>query len=153
VLAASDSDSDQGSKALERLCQTYWRPLYAYIRRSGHTIEAARDLTQVWVGEGVIADLVPLVDDPPQQLGVRLALGANDEERGRHAFAAKRVEDLRGPARIRTVVEGQGDLSLSITRAANDERRGKAEVLLLLDLPVLGIDLYLTLAIARPAIT
>lgn len=32
--------------ALERLCATYWYPLYAYVRRSGHGPEEAKDLTQ-----------------------------------------------------------------------------------------------------------
>ena len=34
------------SAALEELCTTYWRPIYAFIRRRGHTPEQARDLTQ-----------------------------------------------------------------------------------------------------------
>ena len=28
------------------LCNTYWRPLYAYVRRNGRSIEDAQDLTQ-----------------------------------------------------------------------------------------------------------
>lgn len=32
--------------ALERLCTTYWPPVYAYIRRQGHQPEDAEDLTQ-----------------------------------------------------------------------------------------------------------
>lgn len=32
--------------ALERLCAAYWYPLYAYVRRSGHGAEEAKDLTQ-----------------------------------------------------------------------------------------------------------
>jgi RNA polymerase sigma-70 factor (ECF subfamily) len=31
---------------LEQLCRTYWYPLYAYVRRHGHTTEDAQDLTQ-----------------------------------------------------------------------------------------------------------
>jgi RNA polymerase sigma factor (sigma-70 family) len=46
VLAASDSPSPQASEALERLCRTYWHPIYAYVRRQGHSPEAAQDLTQ-----------------------------------------------------------------------------------------------------------
>src|SRR6185369_6031514 len=32
--------------ALEELCRTYWFPLYAYVRRRGHSKEEAEDLTQ-----------------------------------------------------------------------------------------------------------
>lgn len=36
----------QGVQAMERLCRTYWPPLYAYIRRDGHDATEAEDLTQ-----------------------------------------------------------------------------------------------------------
>lgn len=46
--AAGDSPDPEGEArdALAKLCATYWRPLYAFIRRRGHDAEAARDLTQ-----------------------------------------------------------------------------------------------------------
>jgi RNA polymerase sigma-70 factor (ECF subfamily) len=31
---------------MERLCRTYWYPLYAYVRRAGYATEDAQDLTQ-----------------------------------------------------------------------------------------------------------
>jgi RNA polymerase sigma-70 factor (ECF subfamily) len=46
VLAAREPDSLVGRNALERLCQTYWYPLYAYVRRKGYSPEDAQDLTQ-----------------------------------------------------------------------------------------------------------
>jgi RNA polymerase sigma-70 factor (ECF subfamily) len=46
VLAAKQGDSSQAAAALEKLCRTYWRPLYAYIRRDGHDATEAQDLTQ-----------------------------------------------------------------------------------------------------------
>lgn len=33
-------------EALTTLCEAYWEPLYAFIRRQGHSVEAAEDLTQ-----------------------------------------------------------------------------------------------------------
>lgn len=33
-------------QALEKLCQTYWYPLYVYVRGQGHDHHAAQDLTQ-----------------------------------------------------------------------------------------------------------
>jgi RNA polymerase sigma factor (sigma-70 family) len=46
VLEAGDAGSPQASAALERLCRDYWYPLYAYVRRHGHSPEDAQDLTQ-----------------------------------------------------------------------------------------------------------
>lgn len=46
VLAARDAGSPRATEALERLCRSYWYPLYAYVRRCGHGPEDAQDLTQ-----------------------------------------------------------------------------------------------------------
>jgi RNA polymerase sigma-70 factor (ECF subfamily) len=46
VLAAGRGDSRDADVALEELCRTYWYPLYAYVRRQGHSREDAEDLTQ-----------------------------------------------------------------------------------------------------------
>jgi len=46
VLAAGDGASAEGREALEELCRTYWYPLYAYVRRQGHSPADAEDLTQ-----------------------------------------------------------------------------------------------------------
>jgi RNA polymerase sigma-70 factor (ECF subfamily) len=46
VLTAGRGDTPQARNALEKLCQTYWRPLYTYARRRGHSPEDAQDLTQ-----------------------------------------------------------------------------------------------------------
>jgi RNA polymerase sigma-70 factor (ECF subfamily) len=42
-------NAGQGAEeALVRLCQIYWPPLYAYIRRRGHAVHEAQDLTQAF---------------------------------------------------------------------------------------------------------
>jgi hypothetical protein len=46
VLAAGHSNNLRATDALERLCRTYWEPIYAYLRRQGHDVVAAQDLTQ-----------------------------------------------------------------------------------------------------------
>ena len=33
---------------MEKLCRTYWYPLYAYVRRQGHTPEDSQDFTQAF---------------------------------------------------------------------------------------------------------
>lgn len=46
VLAAAESDSPEGREALAKLCRSYWRPLYAYVRRRGYPPADSEDLTQ-----------------------------------------------------------------------------------------------------------
>jgi RNA polymerase sigma-70 factor (ECF subfamily) len=46
VLAARDRGSPEATRALESLCRTYWYPLYAFVRRWGHTAADAEELTQ-----------------------------------------------------------------------------------------------------------
>lgn len=46
VLGAGEKDTTRAQDALGRLCQTYWYPLYAYVRQRGHSPQDAQDLTQ-----------------------------------------------------------------------------------------------------------
>jgi RNA polymerase sigma-70 factor (ECF subfamily) len=46
VLAAQRGGSPEAAQALEKLCCTYWYPLYAYIRRKGYDPHKAQDLNQ-----------------------------------------------------------------------------------------------------------
>lgn len=46
VLTAGQSASPGAAEALEKLCGTYWYPLYAYVRQRGHEPHDAQDLTQ-----------------------------------------------------------------------------------------------------------
>jgi RNA polymerase sigma factor (sigma-70 family) len=48
VLDAGSSDSRVSVAALEQLCARYWYPLYACLRRSGHSHADASDLTQAF---------------------------------------------------------------------------------------------------------
>jgi RNA polymerase sigma factor (sigma-70 family) len=46
VVAAGDSDRKEARSALVSLCENYWYPLYAYLRRCGYPRDQAQDLTQ-----------------------------------------------------------------------------------------------------------
>ena len=46
MLTAAGGESSRSRQALGELCEAYWYPLYAFIRRRGHTPEQAADLTQ-----------------------------------------------------------------------------------------------------------
>jgi RNA polymerase sigma-70 factor (ECF subfamily) len=62
VLAARDRDSPEAKQALGQLCESYWYPLYAFIRRSGHNSEDARDLTQEFFARLLEKDFLADVD-------------------------------------------------------------------------------------------
>jgi RNA polymerase sigma-70 factor (ECF subfamily) len=46
VVLTAQGESPAAREALEKLCRTYWRPLYAFVRQQGYKHEEAEDLTQ-----------------------------------------------------------------------------------------------------------
>jgi RNA polymerase sigma factor (sigma-70 family) len=46
VLTAADRASPHSQTSLAALCETYWYPIYVFVRRSGYDADDARDLTQ-----------------------------------------------------------------------------------------------------------
>jgi RNA polymerase sigma factor (sigma-70 family) len=46
VVLTAQSRSPAADEALEKLCRTYWWPLYGFVRRNGYGPEEAQDLTQ-----------------------------------------------------------------------------------------------------------
>lgn len=46
LVLDAGADGERKRRALERLCRTYWHPVYVFIRRLGHDREHAKDLTQ-----------------------------------------------------------------------------------------------------------
>src|ERR1700733_5801736 len=46
VVAAGDPGRKEAQPALVSLCENYWYPLYAYLRRRGYSADQAQDLTQ-----------------------------------------------------------------------------------------------------------
>src|SRR5437867_278817 len=46
VVLTAQGRSPAADQALEKLCRTYWWPLYGFVRRSGYKPEEAQDLTQ-----------------------------------------------------------------------------------------------------------
>jgi RNA polymerase sigma factor (sigma-70 family) len=46
VVLDAHSESPSAQEALEKLCRTYWWPLYGFVRRQGYSPEQAQDLTQ-----------------------------------------------------------------------------------------------------------
>src|SRR5438477_4656238 len=62
VLSAGRSDTPRAAEALQRLCQAYWYPLYAYVRRRGYSSHDAQDLTQAFFARLLQHDAMTKVD-------------------------------------------------------------------------------------------
>ena len=46
VVLEAQGPTPAAQAALEKLCRTYWRPIYGFVRRQGTETEEAKDLTQ-----------------------------------------------------------------------------------------------------------
>ncbi len=61
VLSAGKPETEESAAALKELCETYWYPLYAYIRRQGHRADEAQDLTQAFFSRFLKKNYLELV--------------------------------------------------------------------------------------------
>jgi RNA polymerase sigma-70 factor (ECF subfamily) len=109
VLAARDGSDTQARAALESLCQTYWQPLYAYIRHQGSDPDEARDLTQGYFAEFLEKDF--LADVNPDKGRFRSFLLASLRN-----FLSHERE------RSRALKRGGGALTLSFDTQAGETR-------------------------------
>jgi DNA-directed RNA polymerase specialized sigma24 family protein len=113
VLAAGAGRSKAGDEALARLCAQYWYPVFAFVRRQGHDVAAAEDLTQ-----GFFARLLEKGD-----------LRAADRSRGRfRSFLLTNCQYFLANERDRAVASkrGGGRVPLSIDVAAAEGRLERA---------------------------
>jgi DNA-directed RNA polymerase specialized sigma24 family protein len=102
VVAAGGADSSAARTALAALCEAYWYPLYAYVRRRGTNADDARDLTQ-----GFLTSLLERRD-----------FEHLDQERGRfRAFLLASLQHFlsNDAARRRTQKRGGGITLLPLT--------------------------------------
>jgi DNA-directed RNA polymerase specialized sigma24 family protein len=93
ILATRKAGSAEAEKALARLCQQYWWPVYGFIRGRGMGVEEAKDLTQ---------DFFALVIEDQ-------FVGVADQERGRfRTFLKKCISHFLGHkwAERRTIKRG-----------------------------------------------
>jgi len=109
VLAARDGSDTEARRALEGLCQTYWQPLYAYIRHQGFDPDEASDLTQAYFTELLEKDL--LADVEPEKGRFRSFLLASL----RHFLSHERDRD-------RALKRGGGAITFSLDVSAGEEK-------------------------------
>ena len=62
VLAAKNKSSPDSAAALEALCGAYWYPVYAFVRRRGHSPSDAEDLTQDFFARLLAKDYLQAAD-------------------------------------------------------------------------------------------
>lgn len=110
VLAAGHA-SERSGPALEALCRTYWVPLYAFVRRQGHDVHAAQDLTQEFFARLLAGDSL---------MGVRPAKG-----RFRSYLLAAMKHFLANEwDRSRALKRGGGCEVFSLDQISEEENRG-----------------------------
>ncbi len=106
VLAARSPQSTRYHAALETLCQTYWFPLYAFLRRRGHDKHQAEDCIQ-----GFFANLL-------EKRGLRLVDPKGGKFRSFMLVALKHfLADQRGRERAQKRGGGWKALSLNFENA------------------------------------
>ncbi|MFL6520002.1 MAG: RNA polymerase sigma factor [Chthoniobacterales bacterium] len=101
VVLTAQTDSPAAAQALDRLCSTYWWPLYSFVRRQGHSPEDSQDLVQ-----GFFARLLERRD-----------LEAVREEKGRlRSYLLASLKNFVANARQRagTIKRGQGRALMSL---------------------------------------
>ena len=109
VVLAARGESTQANAALEKLCRTYWWPLYGFVRRQGYTPEEAQDLTQSFFA----------------RLLERRDLETVRQERGRlRSYLLASIKNFLSKARRRemTVKRGEGRPLMSLDDLFAHER-------------------------------
>jgi RNA polymerase sigma-70 factor (ECF subfamily) len=114
VLAAGESQAepDIAGAALAELCQTYWAPLYSFVRGRGYSVHDAQDLTQSFFA----------------YLLERKVYARADRQKGRfRAFLLASLKNFLADAadRERTLKRGGGQDFLPL----HEEQTGQAESL------------------------
>lgn len=61
VQAVQGGSPEEAARAMEDICQGYWYPIYAFLRRSGHSAHDAEDLTQEFFASLITEDTIQAV--------------------------------------------------------------------------------------------
>lgn len=108
-MAAGDARREDARDALSQLCEAYWYPLYAYVRRRGYSAPDAQDLTQAFFA----------------RLLEKQSLRAADPERGKfRSFLLASIDHFLANERDRARAQkrGGGQAQLSLDLADGESR-------------------------------
>jgi len=109
VVLEAQGESPAAQEALEKLCRTYWRPIFAFLRRQGFPPEEAEDITQ-----GFFAQLLE-----------RGSLDAVRKEKGRlrsYLLGALKYFVADERRRAMAVKRGKGQRLIPLEELRADER-------------------------------
>lgn len=62
LVVAAGGKNARSEQALQQLCQTYWFPLYAFVRREGYSQHDAEDYTQTFLARLIASDDLIAID-------------------------------------------------------------------------------------------
>jgi len=108
VVLEAQGESPAAQEALEKLCRTYWRPIFAYLRRQGRSPEEAEDITQ-----GFFAQLLE-----------RRSLDAVRKEKGRlrsYLLGALKYFVVDEQRRAMAIKRGEGQRLVPLEELRTDE--------------------------------
>ena len=110
IVLEAQGESPAAQEALEKLCRTYWRPIYGFVRRHGAGAEDAEDLTQGFFALLLERKDLNTVRKEKGRLRSYLLTSVRNflADEARHAMAVKRgkgqrlipLEEIRGPESI-----------------------------------------------------
>src|SRR5438552_8998559 len=109
VVLEAQGESPVAQEALEKLCRTYWRPIFAFLRRQGIPPEEAEDITQ-----GFFAQLLE-----------RRSLDAVRKEKGRlrsYLLGALKYFLVDEQRRAMAIKRGKGQRLILLEELRGDER-------------------------------
>src|SRR6184192_4838733 len=109
VVLEAQGESPAAQEALEKLCRTYWRPIFAFLRRQGRPPEEAEDITQ-----GFFAQLLE-----------RRSLDAVRKEKGRlrsYLLGALKYFVTDEHRRVMAIKRGKGQRPIPLEELRADER-------------------------------
>ena len=92
-------DSVEATDALNELCKMYWRPLYAYARSFGRTMEDSEDVVQGFMAKGIEKALFSAADKDKGKMRTFLLTSFKRYLRDEHA---KSVAIKRGEGKVDT---------------------------------------------------
>jgi len=111
VVLEAQGESPAAKEALEKLCRTYWRPIFAFLRRQGKSPEEAEDITQ-----GFFAQLLK-----------RKSLDAVRKEKGRlrsYLLGALKYFVADEQRRAMAIKRGKGQRLISLDELHAEEQIG-----------------------------
>src|SRR5215467_13029353 len=109
MVLEAQGESPAAQEALERLCRTYWRPIFAFLRREGIPSAEAEDITQ-----GFFAELLE-----------RRSLSAVRKEKGRlrsFLLGGLKYFVANEERRVMAIKRGKGQRLIPLEELRADER-------------------------------